>query len=83
MITLLGDLPPHDSTAYANGKKLVQRAIGTLLREGAITLLSSGRRGHRARYKITLRFPQAVDNVHLLPAKGDTDVPLTGTQMSP
>lgn len=69
MLTVLGDLP-RGSTAHSNGLKLIQRAIGKLLKEGAVELLSSGRRGHRARYKITLGFPQPVDNVRLLPVRG-------------
>lgn len=57
ILSLFGDLEPG-TTAWATAAKKVQRAIARLVELGAIERVEQGRRGHRARYRITLNTAQ-------------------------
>lgn len=71
---ITGEDSTRGTPEHAAGQRLITRAIRKLIDAGAIDQISAGRRGQRARYKITLGRSQAVDNIRLFPAKVDTHV---------
>lgn len=65
MATVLGDIPNPGTTEYNNAKKLIQRAVATLIEAGAIERTAAAHRGRQARYKVVLNVSQPalpVDN---------------------